>query len=129
MLPVSDQTHLDERFPDHAVSADGGMTTVLLRDFVLPPGFTATKADLLLRLSPGYPDVHPDMWWFDPPVARTDGGPIAATDAREQHLGRLWQRWSRHLSPGQWRPGIDSLESYLALVRAELVSAAASLAA
>lgn len=129
MLPTNDEVHLDERFPNHAVNADGGMIAVLLPSFPLPPGFTVTKADLLLRLSPGYPDVHPDMWWFDPPVARTDGGTIAATDAREVHLGRMWQRWSRHLSAGQWRPGIDSLESYLVLVRAELASAAASLAA
>jgi hypothetical protein len=60
------------------------------------------------------------MWWFDPPVRRADGQQIPATDAIEHHLGRSWQRWSRHLATGQWRSGVDGLESFLALVRREL---------
>ncbi len=129
MLPPNDQGYLDERFPGCSVTNDGGMIAVVVPGFPLPAGFTTGRADLLLRLSPGYPDVHPDMWWFEPYVVRVDGRPIPATDAREQHLGRTWQRWSRHLNPGQWRTGIDSLESYLSLVRSELKSAAQSLAA
>ncbi|QZN99107.1 hypothetical protein K6K41_19990 [Chenggangzhangella methanolivorans] len=57
-------------------------------------------------------------------VSRSNGSIIAATEAREHHLGRLWQRWSRHLDPGQWRAGIDCVESYLAIVRRELAAAA-----
>lgn len=129
MLPPNDQAYLDERYVGSTVSNDGGMIAVVVPGFQLPAGFTTERADLLLRLSPGYPDIQPDMWWFEPYVVRTDGRPIPATDAREQHLGRMWQRWSRHLNPGQWRVGIDSLESYLALVRSELKSAARSLAA
>jgi len=60
------------------------------------------------------------MWWFDPPVRRVDGQTIPATDVVEQHLGRGWQRWSRHLQPEQWRSGVDGLENYVALVRSEL---------
>ncbi|PPJ40310.1 E2/UBC family protein, partial [Pseudoxanthomonas sp. KAs_5_3] len=75
----------------------------------------------LLRLNPGFPDVPPDMWWFDPPVTRNNGATIQATEAREQHLGRTWQRWSRHLQPGQWRSGVDRLENFIGLIRAELM--------
>jgi len=60
------------------------------------------------------------MWWFDPPVRRRDGQPIRATEVIERYLGRSWQRWSRHLTKGQWRSGVDGLESFLALVRIEL---------
>ena len=88
--------------------------------FVCPAGFDPEKADLLLRLQPGYPDVPPDMWWFDPPVRREDGQPIPQTEVIEHYLGRGWQRWSRHLPAGQWRSGIDGLESFLALLRKEL---------
>lgn len=49
---------------------------------------------------------------------------IAATQYVESHLGRQWQRWSRHLAPGVWKSGIDSLESNLSLVNRELRSAA-----
>lgn len=129
MLPPIDHEYLQARAPGHAVSLEGGMVVIVIPSFPLPIGFTDAAADLLLRLAPGYPDVPPDMWWFAPAVRRTDGHVIAATDSQEVHLGRTWQRWSRHLNPGQWRSGIDSLESYLALVRKELESAARARAA
>jgi hypothetical protein len=129
MLPPVDQSHLDERAPGSLVAADAGMICVVIPGFTLPPGFTCPSADLMLRLSPGYPDVPPDMWWFNPPVQRIDGQTIVATQHQEAYLGRTWQRWSRHLTAGQWSAGVDSLESYLALVRKELVSAARALAA
>ena len=129
MLPSIDQEHLQARAPDSTVTLEGDMICIVLPTFALPCGFTVQNADLLLRLSPGYPDVAPDMWWFSPAVIRADGRTIAATEHQEVYLGRTWQRWSRHLNAGQWRSGVDSLESYLALVRKELDSAAAVLAA
>lgn len=120
MLPASDASYLRERAPNHVVSAEANMTCVLIPDYPLPKGYDRSHADLLLRLSAGYPDVAPDMWWFDPPVRRADGQTIRATEVTEHHLGRSWQRWSRHFTPGQWKSGIDSLESYLALLRREL---------
>lgn len=108
-----------DRTIDEVVS-EGGMTCVLLRQWSLPAGFDRELVDLLLRLSPGYPDVHPDMWWFDPPVRLADGRPLPATEVIEQHLGRSWQRWSRHFNNGQWRSGVDGLETYLALIRQDL---------
>ena len=129
MLPAIDQEFLQARAPDNAVSREGGMICVVVPRLPLPPGFTVAQADLLLRLAPGYPDVPPDMWWFQPTVLRVDGRQILMTQVQETHLGRVWQRWSRHLQPGHWRPGIDSLESYLALVRKELDAAARMAAA
>jgi len=120
MLPPDDTKYLTERAVNHSVVPEGNMTCVVFRDFNLPPGFNRAQADLLLRLSPGYPDVPLDMWWFDPPIKRADGHAIPATEVMEHHLGRSWQRWSRHLPAGLWRSGIDGLESFLALVRKEL---------
>jgi hypothetical protein len=129
MLPSIDMEYLQERSLGHVVSRDGGVICVLIPAFSLGQGFDRAHCDLLLRLAPGYPDVPPDMWWFNPPVRRVDGAEIPATQVREHHLGREWQRWSRHLTPGQWRSGIDSLESYLAIVRRELSAAAPKVAA
>lgn len=129
MLPSIDQAHLDERAPGSTITNDGSMICVLIPNYALPSGFTHVSSDLLLRLSPGYPDVPPDMWWFDPAVQRVDGQTIIATDSTEGHLGRVWQRWSRHLTPGQWQAGIDTIESYLALVAKELRAAAQTRAA
>lgn len=121
MLPLVDQKFLSERI-DNGIEIvnEINMTCLVLTGFALPRGFDAESADLLLRISPGYPDVAPDMWWFDPPIARQDGKQIPATDVVEHYLGRTWQRWSRHLSQGQWRSGLDGLENYLAIVRREL---------
>jgi len=129
MLPANDVEYLQARVPGHSIQNDGTMTCVLIPAFALGSGYDCPQSDLLLRLAPGYPDVPPDMWWFNPPVRRNDGAEIPATQAREQHFGREWQRWSRHLSLGQWCSGIDSLESYLAIVRRELRACAPKVAA
>jgi len=64
------------------------------------------------------------MWWFSPSIKLADGRVAPATEATERHIGRDWQRWSRHFQAGQWRSGIDGLESYLALIRHELARSA-----
>jgi hypothetical protein len=120
MLPSNDAKYLAERAADHSVTLEANMTCVVFPNFRLPDGLDRAESDLLLRFSAGYPDVAPDMWWFDPPVRRADGQAIPATDVIESHLGRSWQRWSRHLGNGQWRSGVDGVESFVALVRREL---------
>ena len=120
MLPQVDSVYLEERRIPNEVTADGGMINVVFPAFHLPGGMDRPTSDLLIRLTGGYPDVAPDMWWFDPAVRLADGRSIPATDVIESYLGRTWQRWSRHFQPGQWHPGRDGLESYLALIRREL---------
>lgn len=124
MLPPPDVKYLADRAIPHSVSREANMICVVFPNFALPPGLDRPHSDLLLRLAAGYPDIPPDMWWFDPAVKRADGATIPATNVFEQHLGRQWQRWSRHLQRDQWRSGVDSLESFLALVRRELARAA-----
>jgi hypothetical protein len=119
-LPQADITCLSERGIPYSVSAEANMTCVVFPGYQLPPGYDRQASDLLLRLNPGFPDVPPDMWWFNPAIRLADGRLIQATEVTERHLGRTWQRWSRHFNAGQWRSGIDSLESFLALIRREL---------
>jgi Prokaryotic E2 family E len=119
-LPPADIAYLAERELDYKLASEANMTCVVLPGYVLPDGYDRAQSDLLLRLSTGYPDVPPDMWWFDPGIRRADGLTVQATDHSEQHLGRSWQRWSRHFNAGQWQSGIDGLENFLALIRKEL---------
>ena len=128
-LPESDQQFLTERAIPHLVQPDSGMLAVIVSAWVLPAGLNVQQADVLIRLPGGYPDVPPDMWWVDPALHRADGSVIEATQVMEPHLGRTWQRWSRHFTPGQWQSGIDGLESYLALIRSEFLKAAGQVAA
>lgn len=124
MLPSTDQGFLAERDITHEMRVEAGMTCVVLSGWSLPAGYDRQSVDLLVRLPAGYPDLPPDMWWFDPPVRLATGATVPATEATEQHLGRTWQRWSRHFQPGQWKSGIDGLESYIALIREELTRCA-----
>lgn len=124
MLPAVDIAFLESKALAFAVAMDAGSICVTVTKFALPSGLSISCADLLLRLSPGYPDVAPDMWWFSPSVFRADGSTIVATESIETYFGRQWQRWSRHLDAQRWMAGVDSLESYFALITTELSKAA-----
>jgi hypothetical protein len=121
MLRPADQEYLSRLGLPYAVTQEAGMIALVVKDWRLPAGYEPREVELLVRLPAGFPDAAPDMYWCDPPVrlAGTGAYPQAA-DLFEQHLGRQWQRFSRHLPPGAWQPGLDSLESYLALIKSDL---------
>lgn len=124
-LPTSDADYLRDRGLNHQIFSEAGMTCIVFPRWKLPTGYDRDSADLLIRLPGGYPDLPPDMWWFDPGIRRATGDVIEATQVTEQHLGRSWQRWSRHFQRGQWQSGIDGLESFLALISRDLNRCAA----
>ena len=119
-LPQSDIAYLTERGVAHKIATESGMTCVVMPQWPLPSGLDRDAVDLLVRLSAGYPDIPPDMWWFSPPVHLANGEALPATNVVETYLGRRWQRWSRHFRNGQWQSGVDGLESFLALIRQDL---------
>ena len=125
-LPVEDTEYLAERGIVYEVREEGGMICLLFPGWPLPAGLNASSVDVLIRLAPGYPDIPPDMWWVDPPLRDAAGSEIPATQSMESHLGRTWQRWSRHFSAGQWQAGIDRLSGFLALMVSEFRKAGAA---
>lgn len=121
MLPASEIARLDRLVDEaaiisYSVAEDGGMTSVVLHGLKLPPGANVDRVDMLLRLPAGFPDAAPDMFWCDPPVRRADGGNFPNADQMENHLGKQWQRFSRHLAQGEWRAGVDSIDTFLVLI-------------
>jgi hypothetical protein len=123
MLREQDHGYLEQLGLPFESTVENGVLCVVIRGWPLPSGYNPAKTDLLLRLPPGFPDAQPDMYWCDPPVtlATTGTYPVAA-EQFEEYLGRRWQRFSRHLNPGHWLAGRDSLKSYLALIRRDLAS-------
>lgn len=119
MLAEGDRLHLESKGLRYDVLPEGQMISVIIYDFPLPPGYSESRVDLLMRLPAGFPDAPPDMFWVDPVVAYATGVAPQATEQRESHHGRTWQRWSRHLAVA-WRPGIDSLQTYVRLIRTDL---------
>ncbi len=121
-LPERDMSFLRERELNWEVLADpGGSAAVIVRDLpVTGGGFSPGKTDLLVRIPPQYPITPLDMWYCDPPIRMADTGQFApASEVMESHLGRTWQRFSRHLASG-WKPGADGLRSFFALIQREL---------
>jgi Prokaryotic E2 family E len=115
-----DQTFLDSLGLTHTVEVADGFVNLVLADFPTP-GLDPDTVDLLLRLPFGFPDATPDMYWVSPALTANRSA-IAGTEVTETYVGRSWQRWSRHIG-GQWRPGVDNLETYLAYVRRALAMA------
>ena len=120
VLREQDQSFLDSLGYSYSVEVSDGFVNVVLANFPTP-GLDPCHVDLLLRLPIGFPDATPDMFWVSPALT-AKGAAIPGTELTENYLGRSWQRWSRHIG-GQWRPGVDNLETYLAYVRRALAMA------
>lgn len=120
LLPDDDAEYLEEKGFDYEAHLEGGMITLIIRDFELPDGYEPRRVELLLRLHPQFPQVAPDMFWTLPVVSHANGARPQATEIMESFQGRSWQRWSRHFTTAQWRPDRDNLRTYLRLIRTVL---------
>lgn len=121
-LPARDVKFLNERGLAWELLPDPqGAACLVVKGFnVAAGGFTPAVTELMIRVPPQYPMTPLDMWYCDPPVRLTTSGQFAtASEVMENHLGRDWQRFSRHLNGG-WRPGVDGLRSYFALIHREM---------
>ena len=99
------------------VPQPGGWTFVVVKDFMLPETYVPAVVKLLVKLPPTFPDGAPDMFWTEPSVRLKNGGAPQGT-AMEPVLGESWMRFSWHLVPGAWRPGISTLRDFMRCVRA-----------
>ena len=120
LLPEEDVRFLREKDYGLNVVEEGGWLLAIFRGFELPEAYEPRSVDLLIRLPPGYPDVSPDMFWTRPVVRLRSGSMPQRAEHNETHGGASWQRWSRHFARGNWRPGIDSLRTYMAALQREL---------
>lgn len=96
---------------------DGGARWLIIHEMSVPAGYNHARVDVAIQIVPGYPDAPLDMAFFYPPLARTDGREIKATQATASIGGRTYQRWSRHrTAQNPWRPGIDNVSTHMFLV-------------
>jgi hypothetical protein len=115
-LPSEDERFLDSSGWRWEAVLEEAIRRVILYGYTLPSGYNQVAVDLYLRIERGYPDVQLDMAYVYPPLEKMDGGRIKAVSP-ETFDGRIWQRWSRHrTAENPWRPGLDNLETHLALV-------------
>ena len=62
------------------------------------------------------------MFFVHPSLVLANGKSISQTDNRETILGKVYQRWSRHLNGiTRWNPLTDSVITHLAVVEESLL--------
>jgi hypothetical protein len=93
-------------------SEPGGWVFVVFSNYELPVGFAPNRVDVLVKLPPGFPDAAPDMFWVHPAV-RGPNGIVPKATSPERLLGKEWQRFSWHLAPGAWKPGVSEFRDFM----------------
>ncbi len=114
----------DERFLNAICDSwetilSGNTGWILLPSYKLPNGYNVKEATVAFMLPPSYPTVEFDMMYFCPAINRADGKPIGALSIQPLD-GKSFQRWSRHRNPGDWRPGVDNVETHFLSVHSWL---------
>ena len=94
------------------VPQSDGWTFLIVSNFAVPSGYSLDKAELLIKLPPGFHDASPDMFWVTPHLKTAIGSAPQGTGL-ESLLGEQWQRFSWHLQPGAWRPGVSTLRDFM----------------
>lgn len=90
---------------------------VVLHNYSLPAGYTASHCSVAIRIEEGYPYAALDMMYVFPALRRVDGRPILQTQCIQPIAGKSYQRWSRHRqSDDPWMPGQDSLETHVYMI-------------
>jgi hypothetical protein len=119
-IPEADETYLSgKQYSWELLPVADGACLVLKGVTVSAEKYSASVVDLMIRVPHGYPMAALDMFYVDPPLMLKSGGYPASADQFEEHGGRRWQRFSRHL-PTPWRPGLDGLPMFLNLILPEL---------
>ena len=111
--------HDEQFFKDKGIAyelaADGDNACVIIRSFPLFPGkFNRDTIDLCICIPKGYNDAKLDNFYVDPELTLKSGGRLPNTEVFENHAGRRWQRFSRHLPA--WREGVDTLQTFMPAV-------------
>jgi hypothetical protein len=122
-IPKADEDYLNMKGLrwEFLAEAAGSDRLLVIRDVPLAPGkYNHETADVLFRIPGGFPTALLDMFWVTPVLSFAGGGTPPAATERATHESRTWQRFSRHLPSGRWRPGVDSLKTYLPVVFGEL---------
>jgi hypothetical protein len=113
-LPAEDIEFLDNNsFPWEAIIEQSNW--LIIKDHPVPEGYNVSSVYIALLIPPAYPAAEIDMAYFYPTLQKKSGRPIGAI-SQQSIDGKIFQRWSRHRQPGEWRPGLDNISTHLLAV-------------
>ena len=122
-LPEDDEKFLEELGLPWKLHPDGGSAGLLIVDQfqVDSGGLGPSPIQLLIRIPAQYPLAKLDMWYCSPEVRIVSTGNYPPqAEVFETFLGVRWQRFSRHLNDGSWKPGVDGLRTFFRFILKEL---------
>lgn len=124
-LPESDREYLKEKGYEYQEIIDGSQRGILFPKWKLPAGkFNLDEVDLLVLIPSGYRDTPLDMFYSYPEILlKNEQKKPKATEANHIFQSKTYQRWSRHLPSGTWRPGIDGLHTFMQAIQKALSEA------
>lgn len=118
-LPEDDGQYLHEKELRFELLLDGNQALLLLPEYAIDAAkYDREFTTIMVRLPSQYPNAKLDMFYADPPLKLNNGAFPPQADHFENHGGRRWQRFSRHLP--QWRVGLDGLPTLLTFIHKEL---------
>ncbi len=122
-LPTADEAFLNSLGLQWEAISEAGVSWVIVRNYLLPPGFRHAVTDMAIRIISGYPDAALDMAYFYPWLEMPSGRAISRTEGRQALDGRKWQQWSRHRTGvNPWVPGEDNLQTHYEYVQSWLAA-------
>lgn len=120
-LPGGDERYLNDKGYKWQLIPDGNAACLVVSDFPISiQVFDHQSVDLMIRIPAQYNIAGLDMFYVDPEIKlRATGLHPDRANVFENCAGRRWQRFSRHLNT-PWRPGVDGLPMFIALISKEL---------
>lgn len=116
-----DESYLDGLSLRWETRNSDGHRWLIIHDYPVPAGYTATTTTLALMVPPTYPQSQIDMFYAYPPLLPATGAAIPATEAIQSIGGLPFQRWSRHRgNVVPWNPQRDNVVTHLALVESSM---------
>ena len=120
-LLEADTEYLDRLQLKWETIVDGGRRWLVIHQFPLPTGYTATDTMLALEIPETYPGAAVYGFYAYPPLALASGRAIPKTQLRGSIFGVEFHGWSRHRgSSAPWDSATDNVVTHLGLVEAAL---------
>lgn len=117
-----DHEHLDLLGLRWETVKEGEVRWLVIYDYPLPAGYTASRMKLALLIPPTYPQAQIYGFFTSPPLALTSKRGIPSTQMRAHLHGEEVHGWSRHRGPSApWNPASDNVVTQLLLVDAALL--------
>lgn len=117
----TDEAHLDRLGLVWETDESTGKRYLFIHGYPVPSGYTISSTTLALLIPPTYPHAQIDMFYVHPPLVKSTGAVIPATQSKATIRGLQFQRWSRHRGTcSQWNPRTDNVITHLALVESAI---------